>query len=144
MRRMCKFSAIIYEKYHKSLCIMEASTCWLQTFFSSLRLRKKIVFVEMLYLRTSGDGASWRWVLYQKRFLSILVAKSKKRERKAWTGVGTGEWWKFWVGVSKGRRNRMNSSPPLFAACLQWLLLFGGQWTYFYLFFLRWFRLDKV
>lgn len=60
--------------------------------FLLLRLRKKIVFVEMLYLRTSGDGASWRWVLYQKRFLSILVAKSKKRERKAKAGVGTREW----------------------------------------------------
>lgn len=82
MRRMCKFSAIIYEKYHKSLCIMEASTCWLQTFFSSRRLRKKIVFVEMLCLRTSGemgrhgDGFSIRKDFYQ------FWLRSQKREKE--------------------------------------------------------------
>lgn len=99
--------------------------------FLLLRLRKKIVFVEMLYLRTSGDGASWRWVLYQERFYQFWL-RSQKREKerpeRAWgrvSGESSG-----WVYQRKTKPNEF-FSPPLFAACVQCLLLFGGSMNLF-------------
>lgn len=78
-----------------------------------------------------GDGFSIKKDFYQ------FWLRSQKKRKEGRQGRAKGRVVKVLGGCIKGRRNRMNSSPPLFAACLQCLLLFGGSMNLFlFIFFL--------
>lgn len=80
MRRMCKFSAIIYEKN-----IIKVYVLWKHQHVGCKHsfLRKKIVFVEMLCLRTSGEmGRHGDGFSIKRDFYQFWLRSQKRKKRK--------------------------------------------------------------
>lgn len=75
MRRMCKFCAIIYEKYHKTLCVMKHQHVGFKHSFSPLV--GNCFGVEM-YARTSGWGVIAIFSLSKKIFINSGEGEKEK------------------------------------------------------------------
>jgi hypothetical protein len=84
MRRMCKFCTIIYEKYHKNLCVCSINMLVSNTLQKKLFLLKCFLSVltsGIVKAYNCGGGAMavrFLFFFYQKRFLSISEVKREE------------------------------------------------------------------